>query len=201
MLYAAEYFTDSLGSDRPGRAGELEARSVKLGAEPPATAERRGETLFHDAQHCFQKVAELQQLPSHDARADGLNWDLLKDGVGNPKNTKSMLAAHRTPRHHLDRARPHAEASVRAGYRSIQFAGRPEEEAAAVDRVPEVAPRRCPARCSEKGIERGRRPREKLFEARAAQSAIRASCTPAAASFDVGTGNGREKRRRSTPRP
>jgi hypothetical protein len=31
------------------------------------------------------------------ARADGLNRDLMNDGSGNPKNTESMLLAHRTP--------------------------------------------------------------------------------------------------------
>ena len=28
---------------------------------------------------------------------DALNWDLLNDGIGNPKNTKSLLQAHETP--------------------------------------------------------------------------------------------------------
>ena len=28
---------------------------------------------------------------------DGLNWDLLNDGIGNPKNTRNLLYAHKTP--------------------------------------------------------------------------------------------------------
>ena len=33
----------------------------------------------------------------NNARVDGLNWDLLNDGIGNPKNNKSLLMAHETP--------------------------------------------------------------------------------------------------------
>jgi cytochrome c peroxidase len=62
-----------------------------------------------------------------------LNWDLLNDGVGNPKNTKSMLLAHKTPPAMAEGVRPTAEAGVRAGLSGILFADRPEDEAAAID--------------------------------------------------------------------
>jgi cytochrome c peroxidase len=64
---------------------------------------------------------------------DGLNWDLMNDGQGNPKNTKSMLLAHRTPPAMSEGVRATAELAVRGGITHILFADRPEEEAAAID--------------------------------------------------------------------
>jgi hypothetical protein len=52
---------------------------------------------------------------------DGLNWDLLNDGIGNPKNTKSMLYSHATPPVMSLGVRPDAETAVRAGFQYIQF--------------------------------------------------------------------------------
>lgn len=64
---------------------------------------------------------------------DGLNWDLMNDGLGNPKNTKSLLLTHRTPPASAFGARADAETAVRAGIRHIQFSVRPEEDAVAID--------------------------------------------------------------------
>jgi len=55
-----------------------------------------------------------------------LNWDLLNDGVGNPKHTKSMLLAHRTPPAMSEGVRLTAEAAVRSGLTHILYADRPE---------------------------------------------------------------------------
>jgi cytochrome c peroxidase len=62
-----------------------------------------------------------------------MNWDLLNDGMGNPKNVKSMLLAHATPPTTWLGIRPNAEVSVRSGFKHIQFAVRPEEDALAID--------------------------------------------------------------------
>ena len=64
---------------------------------------------------------------------DGLSWDLPNDGIGNPKNTKSLLLAHRTPPAMSLGVRETAEAAVRAGLRQILFANAPEEVALAID--------------------------------------------------------------------
>jgi cytochrome c peroxidase len=64
---------------------------------------------------------------------DGLNWDLLNDGMGNPKQTKSMLLAHKTPPSMMSGIRDSAETAVRSGIKFIQFAVRPEEDAIAID--------------------------------------------------------------------
>jgi hypothetical protein len=64
---------------------------------------------------------------------DGLNWDLLNDGVGNPKNTRSLLLAHKTPPAMTLGVRETAETAVRAGIRHILFTVQPPEVAKAID--------------------------------------------------------------------
>ena len=50
-----------------------------------ASAEGRGNMYFHDATLGFQGWQSCASCHPNDARADGLNWDLLNDGLGNPK--------------------------------------------------------------------------------------------------------------------
>jgi cytochrome c peroxidase len=88
--------------------------------------------LFHDATICYQNWQSCASCHP-DGRADSLNWDLLNDGIGNPKNTKSMLLAHRTPPSMAEGVRGSAESAVRSGVINILFAHRPEEEAEAMD--------------------------------------------------------------------
>jgi cytochrome c peroxidase len=97
------------------------------------TIKRKGEMLFHDASLCFQNWQSCASCHPGGARADALNWDLLNDGIGNPKNTKSLLFSHRTPPAMFTAVRQNAEMAVRAGIRHILFAVRPEEEAVAID--------------------------------------------------------------------
>jgi len=106
--------------------------TIRLGPEPKLSLAGRGEMLFHDATICFQHWQSCSTCHP-DARTDALNWDLLNDGVGNPKNTKSMLHSHATPPAMWTGVRETAEAGVRAGIEHILFLERPEEEAAAID--------------------------------------------------------------------
>jgi cytochrome c peroxidase len=99
----------------------------------PMTKARFGELLFNDARICFQGWQSCASCHSSDARVDGLNWDNLNDGIGNPKNVKSLLLAHRTPPSMALGVREDAPFAVRAGIRHSLFAVRPEEEAAAID--------------------------------------------------------------------
>ncbi|MCY3021669.1 MAG: c-type cytochrome [Planctomycetota bacterium] len=130
--YVAEYFTGALGVADISPDNCISAKSVSLGAQPAMSVVRKGELFFQDARLCFQKWQSCTSCHP-DARADGLNWDLLNDGVGNPKNTKSMLLAHETPPVMSLGVRDTAEMAVRAGIRFIQFAVRPEEDAVAID--------------------------------------------------------------------
>jgi DNA-binding beta-propeller fold protein YncE len=93
----------------------------------------RGEMLFNDAQLCFQHWQSCASCHP-DARTDGLNWDLINDGIGNPKNTKSLLFTHVTPPAMITGIRPDAEYAVRSGIRHIQFVERPEEDAVCIDK-------------------------------------------------------------------
>ncbi len=131
--YAAEYFTDSLALIDIDPKVRPNAESLPLGPTRPLTTVRRGQMLFHDASLCFQNWQSCGSCHPGEARADGLNWDLLNDGIGNPKNTKSLLLAHKTPPAMAIGVRPNGEAAVRAGIRYIQFAVRPEEDAVAID--------------------------------------------------------------------
>jgi YVTN family beta-propeller protein len=132
-VYIAEYFTDSLGIVGIGAQRQIEAMSIPLGPEKSVTPARKGEMFFHDAALCFQHWQSCSSCHP-DARADGLNWDLLNDGIGNPKNTRSLLLAHKTPPAMSTGVRDSAEMAVRAGIRHIQFMVRPEEDAVAIDR-------------------------------------------------------------------
>jgi len=137
-VYVAQYFSDALAVVdivAPGATTEDQDEpvgTIALGPEPVLTVRRQGELLFNDASICFQHWQSCASCHP-DARSDALNWDLLNDGASNPKNTKSMLLAHRTPPSMAEGVRPTAEAAVRAGIEHILFTSRPEEDAAAID--------------------------------------------------------------------
>ncbi len=107
-------------------------REVSLGDQPEMDEVRYGEMRFSDARLCFQGWQSC--LSCHpDVRSDALNWDLLNDGVGNPKQSKSMLLSHHTPPVMARGVRAKAEVAVRAGIRYIQFAAVVESDAKAID--------------------------------------------------------------------
>ena len=89
--------------------------------------------LFNDASLCFQHWHSCASCHPGGARVYALNWDLLNDGLGNPKNTKTLLFAHRTPPAMITGVRDNAEMAVRSGIRHILFAVRPEEEVISID--------------------------------------------------------------------
>ncbi len=130
-VYTAEYFTDTIGVVDVSLA-RPKARSLPLTAQFRMSAVRRGEIFFHDARLCFQKWQSCSSCHPG-GRADTLNWDLLNDGMGNPKNTKSLLLSHKTPPAMVTGVRENAESAVRAGIEHIQFAVRPEADAVAID--------------------------------------------------------------------
>ena len=132
-VYVAEYFTDSIGVVDIGPGSEHEATSIPLGPGKTLTEVRMGEMLFHDASHSFQKWHSCASCHSGNARACALNWDLLNDGILNPKNTKSLLLSHSTAPAMATGVRPNAETAVRSGIRYIQFTYPLEKNARAID--------------------------------------------------------------------
>jgi len=131
-VYVAQYFSDNLAVVDLEDPHAPAIDTIPLGPPPQLTLQRRGELLFNDALICYQHWVSCASCHP-DARTDGLNWDLMNDGSGNPKNTKSMLLAHRTPPAMAEGVRETAETAVRSGIAHILFADRPEEEAVAID--------------------------------------------------------------------
>lgn len=130
--YTANYFSDTLSVidlDAP----QLKAESIPLGPKPEMDIVRQGEFYFHNGSLCVQGWQSCSSCHPGDARVDGLNWDLLNDGIENPKNTKSLLLAHKTPPAMFLGVRANAETAVRAGITHILFKKQPESVALALD--------------------------------------------------------------------
>lgn len=107
--------------------------SVNLNPGREETAEHKGEKYFNDATKCFQEWQSCNGCHPGDARTDGMNWDLMNDRVGNPKNCKSLLYSHVTPPNMISGIRANAEIAVRAGFKHIQFFDVSEEDAGCMD--------------------------------------------------------------------
>jgi DNA-binding beta-propeller fold protein YncE len=198
-LYAAEYFSDSVAvvALMPEAIGP--AKSIPLGPTPqygrvsdPSLQEvRRGEMLFHDAQLCYQQWQSCASCHP-EGRVDGLSWDLLNDGLGTPRNTRSMVWAHRTPPAMSLGVRETAETAVRAGLSHIQFAVRPEAEAAAIDAyLKSLRPLPSPyigGKDFDAKAQRGRQ----VYETAGCQKCHPAPLYTSQKAYDVGTGTARE---------
>jgi hypothetical protein len=130
--YVANYFSDTLTVLELDGAYP-KAESIPLGPKRHMTAARRGELYFNDARICFQGWQSCASCHPGEGRVDGLNWDLLNDGIGNPKNVKSLLLAFKTPPAMSIGVRESAEAAVRAGIRHILFTVQPSEVGDSLD--------------------------------------------------------------------
>lgn len=137
--------------------------TLDLGPQTPPTPERHGEFLFHDAGHCFQRWLSCASCHPG-ARADGLNWDLLNDGLGNPKNARSLVHAEQTPPLMSHGVRKDLPSCSRAGFVHILFTEPKDTEVQAVvayikSLKPAVSPHRKPDGSLTEAAIRG----EKLF--------------------------------------
>lgn len=190
-LYAAERFSDSVAAVELSAETKDRVKLIPLGPAPQLTEAQRGEMFFHDADMCFQRWQSCASCHP-DARADGLNWDLLNDGLGSPRNTKSMVWAHRTPPMMSLGVRETAEMAVRAGIRHIQFVVRPEADAAAIDAYlkslkPLPSPYAADKQLAAK-VEDGQR----LFARAGCRDCHLLPLYTSLKAFDVGTGTGQE---------
>lgn len=168
--------------------------SIPLGAPREMDKVRRGEMIFHDASCCLQHWFSCATCHP-DGRADGLNWDLPNDGIGNPKNTRSLVMAHKTKPMMSLGVRANLKAAVEAGFRSIQFHEPTKEEVECVvaylqSLQPEPSPHLMPDGQLSPSAKRGR----ELFIGKAGC----ASCHPEpvfsdSSMHDVGTTRGMDK--------
>jgi len=190
-VYAGEYFTDTIGVLDIESQAVSNARSLALGQPQPVTTLRKGEKFFNDASLCFQSWQSCSSCHP-DVRADALNWDLLNDGMGNPRNTKSLLLAHKTPPAMITGAREKAEVAVRSGIKFIQFAVRPDEDAAAIDEyLKSLKPVPSPHRSGKK-LSRAAKRGQALFKKAGCASCHSGPLHTDMKKYDVGTARGRE---------
>ena len=132
-VLTALYFADALAVVDPASAAGMPGLA-RVGPERDITKDRvrRGEMLYNDASLCFQQWQSCASCHP-DGRADGLNWDLLNDGVGNPKQSKSELYSQWTPPTMATGIRKDMHTCNRAGLVHIQFVKRPEEDVDCLD--------------------------------------------------------------------
>jgi YVTN family beta-propeller protein len=199
--YVANYFSDSLSLIDLAHS-EAEPKSMPLLAQAGGVAAketrspldrmpltRKGEFYFNDAGICFQGWQSCSTCHPGQARVDALNWDLLNDGIGNPKNTKSLLLSHATPPAMSMGVRETAETAVRAGIQHILFTVQPEDVALAIDHyLKSLKPVPSPFLVNGRLSESARRG-EKLFKDRQVGCAV---CHPPGLftdlhSYEVGT--------------
>lgn len=128
--YVCEYFTGDIAVFDIG--SKTVSTNISLGKQPEMDDNRRGEIIWNDGNLCYQQWESCASCHP-DGRVDGLNWDNLNDGLGNPKNVKSMLYAHRTPPTMITGIRADAEVAVRAGMKFIQFNVLSDEDLNALD--------------------------------------------------------------------
>ena len=131
-IYTANYFSDTLSMIDLAEARPLQSMSLALGSNQKMNLSRKGELFFNDARLCFQGWQSCSSCHPGDARADALNWDLPNDGLGNPKNTRSLLLACQLPPAMALGVRSNAEVAVTAGLKFILFTNQPKAVSVAI---------------------------------------------------------------------
>ena len=129
-VYVGMYFSDTLQKVDLKAAGGPKGTEITLGPKPTLpsdmTPARRGEMYWNDATLCFQLWQSCASCHP-DARMDAYNWDLLNDGLGNPKNAKSLLWCSRTPPAMWEGVRKTSAHCTRTGFQYILFSMPVEE--------------------------------------------------------------------------
>jgi YVTN family beta-propeller protein len=173
------------------------AKSVVLPLGPTEKPDlvRQGEFAFHNANTCFQRWLSCSSCHP-DARADGLNWDLLNDGLGNPKNARSMVWAGRTPPMMTLGIRSSVEVAAKAGFVHIEFTEPKEQDLkSVVAYLKSLQPVTSPHRKEDGSLTDSAQRGEKLFQS---QQVGCFHCHPAPlfsnlSSYDVGTANASDR--------
>jgi YVTN family beta-propeller protein len=155
-LLVAGYFSDSV-SVLDAETGEVRA-AIPLGPATPLSLWRQGQSLFSDARICYQNWYSCASCHQEDGTTDSLNWDLINDGTGNPKNVKSMHDGILTPPAMWSGVRGDQDTAVMAGQRFLGFLPDQEVQKALMEYIGN--PRRAPnpyRLLDPPAIERGRK--------------------------------------------
>ena len=129
-LYIPTYFSDTLNIVN---LADMSADYIACNPSRYESSVDRGHKAFNDAQLCYQNWQSCNGCHPDNGRTDGMNWDLMNDNIGNPKNCKSMLHSFETPKCMISGIRDSAAIAVRAGYKFIQFCDVDEDVAKSVD--------------------------------------------------------------------
>lgn len=129
-LYIPTYFSDTLNIVN---LADMSANYIACNPSRYESSVDRGHKAFNDAQLCYQNWQSCNGCHPDNGRTDGMNWDLMNDNIGNPKNCKSMLHSFETPKCMISGIRDSAAIAVRAGYKFIQFCDVDEDVAQCVD--------------------------------------------------------------------
>jgi DNA-binding beta-propeller fold protein YncE len=154
QLAVASYYSGEVLLLSPERCQVV--KRISLGPQPEPDDARRGEFVFHNGRHSFQHWLSCSTCHP-DGRADGLNWDLLNDGIGNPKNARSLLWSHQTPPMMSLGVRENVEEAAQKGFQFIQFREVEQGDLNAVRAYlrslePEASPHLVNGRLSEKAV-------------------------------------------------
>ncbi|MDR2344985.1 MAG: c-type cytochrome [Planctomycetaceae bacterium] len=162
--YVGMYFSDVI-QKIDVTATRPKSVTIPLGPTPNLTAARRGEIYWNDASSgfCFQSWHSCASCHP-DGRMDAYNWDLLNDGMGNPKNAKSLVWCQKCPPAMWTGVRATSAACTRTGFQYILFVTPDETICKDIDQYvhslePEMSPFLVNGKLSEKA-ERGK----KVFE-------------------------------------
>ncbi len=176
---------------------------VALGSAGEPDLVRQGEFIFHDANRCFQRWLSCASCHP-DARADGLNWDLLNDGLGNPKNARSMLWADRTPPMMSLAVREDMDTAIKAGFVHIQFVEPKDHEIRAVSAyLKSLRPAPSPHLNEDGSLTESAKRGEALFNS-PAQSCSQCHPQPLLTdlkAYDVGTANANDREQKAFDTP
>ncbi|MBK1792042.1 cytochrome D1 domain-containing protein [Persicirhabdus sediminis] len=191
-IYISEYISDTVAYFPLENPTHTKASSITLGETAEMDDERLGEMYFFDASLCYQQWQSCSTCHP-DARADAVNWDLLNDGIGNPKNTRSMLFSYHTPPVMITGIRADTATCIRAGIQHIQFTAPNEEKANAIEAyMKALRPVPSPALVDGELSEAALRGKE-IFEGKAdCYSCHRGEYFTRLKKHDVGTGDGNE---------
>lgn len=127
-VFVSTYFSDTINVLKDEKLS-----IVPLVANRKESLAQKGERIFNDASYCYQNWQSCNGCHPGDARTDGMNWDLMNDGIGNPKNCKSLLYSIQTPPSMISGIRESAQLANRKGFVHIQFYDIEESMALAVD--------------------------------------------------------------------
>jgi len=92
-IVVLEAFTDTLSIVDADTARV--ASRILLNSESDVSDIHQGYIAFNNAEFALQNWQSCSSCHPG-GRSDGLSWDVLNDGIGNPKNTKSLLLSHFT---------------------------------------------------------------------------------------------------------